>query len=82
MIRVTLYSRDGCGLCDEARHLLYQLDQRVALLVREIDIESDAALEKAYFDKIPVIEIGDARLFAPIEPQELEALVRRVEQNQ
>lgn len=82
MIRVTLYSREGCGLCDETKDMLHQLSQRIALVVHEIDIEGDPTLERAYFDKIPVIEIGEMRLFAPINPQELDQFVRRAEQIQ
>ena len=82
MIEIRLYSRDGCGLCEEAKDALHGLGRRIALVVKEIDISSDAALEKAYFDKIPVVEIGEAHMFAPIDPHELEQFVRRAEQNQ
>lgn len=63
-----LYGRPGCGLCDEARELLGALlDERgTADLptppLRYVDIESDPALEQAYFASIPVVELGDQRL--------------------
>ena len=63
-----LYSRAGCGLCDDARGLLRALlDERRASelprpTLREVDIESDPALERAFFASIPVVELGDQRL--------------------
>jgi hypothetical protein len=63
-----LYSRPGCHLCDEARELIQQLldDRRHGDLpvptLTEIDIESDADLERRFFTTIPVVELGDRRL--------------------
>ena len=65
---LTLYSRPDCGLCDEARGLIHALlDERADAgrptpTLREIDIESDPALERAHFATIPVVELGDRRL--------------------
>ncbi len=63
-----LYSRPGCGLCDETRGLLTALlaERTAAHLTTpallERDIEADPALERAYFASIPVVELGDRRL--------------------
>ena len=63
-----LYGRPDCGLCDEARDLLRALfDERAAAglstpTLREIDIESDPALEHRFLAAIPVVELGDRRL--------------------
>jgi glutaredoxin len=63
-----LYGRADCSLCDEARRLLTALlDERRARdlptpTLREVDIESDPALERAYFASIPVVELGNRRL--------------------
>jgi hypothetical protein len=65
---VVLYSKPGCGLCDEARELLAALlvDRAARGLssppVKERDITTDPAWEAAYFLEIPVVEIGDRRL--------------------
>ena len=65
---LVLYGRPGCHLCDEARALLVALmGERtgaglpVPVLV-ERDIESDAVWHEAYFETIPVVELGDRRL--------------------
>lgn len=63
-----LYTRAECGLCDEARSLLRTLldDRRAHALptptLREIDIESDPVLERAFLASIPVVELGGRRL--------------------
>jgi glutaredoxin len=63
-----LYSRPGCGLCDEARTLLHALlDRRAAAglaapAVEERDIDTDPAWQRAYFATIPVVELGERRL--------------------
>ena len=63
-----LYSRAGCGLCDEARQLLHGLlEQRRTTglptpTLHERDIETDPALERAFFTTIPVVELGERRI--------------------
>ena len=63
-----LYGRPECGLCDEARELLRALlEERAAAglptpTLRDVDIESDPALERAFLASIPVVELGDRRL--------------------
>ena len=63
-----LYGRPECGLCDEARELLRALlDERSTAglptpTLREIDIESDPALERAFLASIPVVELANRRL--------------------
>lgn len=63
-----LYSRPGCGLCDDVRALLLALlEQRSAAglpapSLEERDIETDPAWQRAYFASIPVVELGDRRL--------------------
>jgi hypothetical protein len=65
---LVLYGRPGCGLCDEAREMITALlgDRAArglsAPTLREVDITADPALERAWFDRIPVVELGDRRL--------------------
>jgi len=65
---LVLYARPGCGLCDEARAIIGTLlaDRDATGLptpaLREVDITTDPALERAWFDRIPVVELGDRRL--------------------
>ena len=58
---VTLYGREGCHLCDEARESLMRLrDEGFEFELIEVDIESEQDLHRRYLERIPVIEIGGA----------------------
>lgn len=78
---LVLYARAGCGLCAEARERLrLLLDERAsngdaAPSLVEIDIASDDALERALFDRIPVVEIGEQRLELSSSPAKLRRLL-------
>jgi uncharacterized membrane protein len=72
LINVTLYTQEGCKLCDETRKHLNSLQKKFPHRLAEVDINSDSTLQKAYFDQIPIVEIGPYKLKAPITKQSLE----------
>ena len=72
LLNVTLYERPECQLCDEVRELLTDLQKNFPHRLAEVDIDSDPQLLKAYFDQIPVVEVGPYKLKAPISRQALE----------
>ena len=55
---VTLYTRPGCHLCEEAKAAIAPLLREFAAVLREVNIEKDAVLEERYGLDIPVIFIG------------------------
>ena len=59
MSRVTLYGRDGCHLCDDARVVL----DRVGEPYDVVDIESDDDLLKRYLERIPVVAVDGDEVF-------------------
>ena len=63
MRTVTLYGRDGCHLCDEARAVLERMRAAQPFLLEEIDIEADDALLLRYLERIPVIALDGEELF-------------------
>lgn len=71
MITVTLFSRADCHLCEMAKTELQSLQSEIPHTLLEIDIDSDPAIQKKYFDQIPVVEIGPYRLKAPFTRAEL-----------
>jgi uncharacterized membrane protein/glutaredoxin len=71
MLTVTLYTRKGCGLCEEAKAELSALEADFPHRLAEVDIESDPALLKKYLTAIPVLEIGPYTLHAPITREQL-----------
>ena len=63
MLKVTLYSKPDCPLCDEARDALARVHARVAFEREEVDITTDAALENRYRERIPVVAVAGEELF-------------------
>ncbi len=61
--RVTLYTKKGCHLCEEAKELLLRLQREYDLAIAEVDIESDRGLQKIYGSLIPVVALEGGRIF-------------------
>ncbi len=55
---VTLYTRPGCHLCEQAKTAIAPLLREFGAVLREVNIEKDAVLEGRYGWDIPVIFIG------------------------
>ena len=78
MSTVTLYTRPGCHLCDDARNAIQRVRQQTPFDVLEIDIESDDALHRAYLERIPVVLLDGEELFEHfVDEATLAARVRR-----
>jgi glutaredoxin len=76
-VRIVLYSRPGCGLCDEAREVLEAQRSRTPFDLDEVDISGDDAMELEYGIRIPVVEIdGEEAFEISVDPTELARLVR------
>lgn len=78
---LVLYARPGCHLCDDTRAALELIlaDRRarglaVPALV-ERNIEADPELHRRYFERIPVVELGAARLELATSVARLQRLV-------
>ena len=79
MTSVVLYGRPGCCLCDEAREVIESVSRRVPFALEERNIESDAALHRAYLERIPVVTIDGAERFELfVSEAEFECAVSRV----
>lgn len=55
---VTLYTRPGCHLCEEAKNAMAPILREARAMLREVNIAGDAVLEERYGVDIPVIFIG------------------------
>lgn len=71
MLTVTLYRREECHLCEQARADLESLQEQYPHRLVEVDIDTDPALQRAYLLEIPVVEVGPYRLKAPFDRQKL-----------
>jgi glutaredoxin len=52
--RVTLYSKPGCHLCDDARAVIERVCAEAGTSYDDIDITTSAELMTAYGEQIPV----------------------------
>lgn len=55
---MTLYSKPGCHLCEEAKAAIAPLLREFRATLQEVDIEGDATLMERFGCDIPVIYIG------------------------
>ncbi|TAK34136.1 MAG: glutaredoxin family protein [Chloroflexota bacterium] len=65
-IRVTIYTKQGCGLCDEAMRMLQSLQGEFVLAIEEVDITQDPAMYERYKYVIPVIDVEGGERLLPI----------------
>jgi glutaredoxin len=71
-VRLVLYGRPGCHLCDEARIVL----ERVGRPFEEVDIDSDERLLRRYLERIPVVALDGVELYDFfVDEQDLRARV-------
>jgi glutaredoxin len=73
--QITMYTRAGCHLCEEAWALLLRYRQRYGFQLYAIDVDKDASLAALHGDWVPVVEIdGKVRFRGGIN----EVLLKRV----
>ncbi len=66
---VTVYSRLGCHLCEDAVKTLESLREELAFDIEIIYIDGDTELEKLYGNEVPVIHInGEHHDFYKVDP--------------
>ena len=59
MKEIVLYTRSGCHLCEEARQSIVALrDEGYRFDLRELDIETDEELLRAFLERIPVVAVN------------------------
>ena len=71
-MRVTLYSKPGCHLCDDARTIVEQVCAELGVGWTEIDISTDPKLFEEYGEQIPVTFVdGRQHDFWRVDPVRL-----------
>ena len=71
MLQLTLYTRQGCHLCERVKEDLASLQAQYPHQLTEIDIEEPPDLNRLYALEIPVLQIGPYTLKAPIQKADL-----------
>jgi glutaredoxin len=60
---LTLYTKPGCHLCEQAASELEALRSELDFELAEVDISTDDRLLHAYFERIPVAVLDGQELF-------------------
>jgi glutaredoxin len=60
---VTLYTKADCHLCEQARAALEEVRAEVEFELVVRDITLDEGLHRAYFERIPVVDLDGEELF-------------------
>ena len=82
MIKVTLYTRNDCHLCEIAQQYLEELQSTIPHQLQIIDVDSDTRLKSVYGFNVPVVLVGPYKLSAPIEKRDLEISLLAVQHSQ
>jgi glutaredoxin len=78
-VRVEIYSRPGCHLCDDAKAVVERVQARYGFALQVIDIDDDPQLAATYGTEIPVIFINGYKAFKySVDEAELDRKVRRL----
>ena len=60
MPRITLITRQGCHLCDDARAVVSRVADDLGVTWQERSIDDDEALRDQYWEQIPVTLVDGA----------------------
>jgi len=70
--RITLYSKPGCHLCDDARRVIEVVCDELGTSYDEVDITTSPELMDAYGEQIPVTFVdGKQHDFWRVDPARL-----------
>ncbi len=53
--RLTLITRTGCHLCDDAKEAMDRVAAAAGAGWRELDVDTDLELEREYGERLPVV---------------------------
>jgi glutaredoxin len=80
---ITVYSRHGCHLCENAEASLEALKQELDFNLEVIFIDGDSELEKLYGHEVPVIHIdGEHHDFYKVDPVRFRSSLEKHRQRQ
>ena len=73
MVKLIIYGRRDCHLCDVAKEAVYRLQARLEFEVEERDVDDDDDWRARFGDEVPVGVIGGRRIFKyRVDPAKLE----------
>ena len=79
MSLVTLYTKPGCHLCDDALRVLQRVQKLQPFALEEINVQADPALLAEYGEQIPVVTLNGTFLFEyEVDETRLRQLLKEV----
>jgi len=79
---VTVYSRKGCHLCDDAYTTLQSMQAELNFEIKVIDIDQNQELVNLYSDQVPVIHIdGQHHDFYKVDPERFRSSLEKHRQH-
>jgi len=63
MTEVTIYSKPGCHLCDEAKAVLLKVRRQEPFALQEVNIEEHPEAFAAFKEEVPVIFVAGRKAF-------------------
>lgn len=66
-MKVTLYTKQDCGLCDRAERVLRNYQRSLGFDLEIVDIEGEEEAHRRYWARVPVVladgkEVAEARI--------------------
>ena len=80
-VEVTLYTREGCHLCDNAKAAIRTAESlyRLNIHLREVDIDDDDELYARFTNDVPVIYVAGSEAFRHrVDPRAFAEAVRAI----
>ncbi len=62
-MKLTLYGKPGCCLCDEAKVAVAEVRAEIAFDLEEVDVSLDPRLHREYGERIPVVRVDGEGAF-------------------
>ena len=62
-MKLTLYGKAGCCLCDEAKAALAEVREEIPFDLEEVDVSLDPRLNREYGERIPVVDVDGEEAF-------------------
>jgi glutaredoxin len=77
-MRLTLYGRADCHLCDEMRAVVDAVSREMRFELEEVDVDGDPALAAVYGEEVPVLLVNGRKAFKyRVTPRELRRRLAR-----
>ncbi len=75
-MKVTVFTKDGCGLCRDAEEMVLRLQKKIRFEVDFVDIDTDPVVYDRYRDRVPVVAVdGKEVAAAPLDEPRLKAIL-------